>query len=175
MARRAGGMRRLGTLEPASIPCRKARNNRAPARCVRRVGIASVDALHRCATALLTAIRLFTIVADRNLSPFIALRMQNEPESHTRHQLSADRLTELDSVARGYLSEQITEDEVERVITAVSRHARETGMKAEELIVTCKELWRTLPADVVVSERGARSKKLERMVQICIEGYFADR
>lgn len=175
MARFAGAMRRLGTLEPASIPCQVARNNRAPMRCVRRAGGASVDVLHRCATALLTEIRLFTIVADRNYPPFLRFDMQNEPESHSRHQLSADRLTQLDTVARGYLSEQIPEDEVERVITAVSRHARETGMKAEELIVTCKELWRTLPADVIVSERGARSKKLERMVQICIEGYFADR
>ena len=101
--------------------------------------------------------------------------MQNDSESHTRHQLSADRLHELGTVARGYLSEQITEDELERVVTEVSRHARESGMKAEELIVTCKEVWRALPADVIVSERSTRSKKLERMVQICIEGYFADR
>jgi uncharacterized protein YqeY len=101
--------------------------------------------------------------------------MQNEPESHTRHQLSAERLQELGTVARGYLAEQITEDELERVVTEVSRHARESGMKAEELIVTCKELWHSIPADVSVVERGTRSKKLERMVQICIEGYFADR
>jgi uncharacterized protein YqeY len=101
--------------------------------------------------------------------------MQNEPESHTRHHLSAERLQELGSIARGYLSEQITEDELERVVTAVSRHARETGMKAEELIVTCKEVWRALPADSHATERTTRSKKLERIVQICIEGYFADR
>ena len=101
--------------------------------------------------------------------------MQNEPESNTRHHLSAERLQELGTVAHGYLSEQVTEDELERVVTAVSRHARETGMKAEELIVTCKEVWRTLPADAHVTERTTRSKKLERLVQICIEGYFADR
>lgn len=101
--------------------------------------------------------------------------MQNEPESHTRHQLSAERLRELGSVARGYLTEQVTEDELERIVSAVSRHAREEGMKAEELIVTCKEVWRTLPADAIAPERTTRTKKLERLVQICIEGYFADR
>jgi hypothetical protein len=101
--------------------------------------------------------------------------MQNEPESQTRHHLSAERLQELGSVARGYLSEEITEDELERVVTSVSRHARETGMKAEELIVTCKEVWRALPADAISAERTTRTKKLERIVQICINGYFADR
>ena len=101
--------------------------------------------------------------------------MQNEPESHPRQHLSAERLQELGSVARGYLSEQITDDELERVLTAVSRHARESGMKAEELIVTCKEVWRGIPADVPITESSTRSKKLERLVQICIEGYFADR
>ena len=104
--------------------------------------------------------------------------MHNEPESQesfARHHLSADRLQELGSVARGYLSEQITDDELERVVTAVSRHARESGMKAEELIVTCKEVWHALPADSLAPERTTRTKKLERIVQICIEGYFADR
>jgi hypothetical protein len=48
-------------------------------------------------------------------------------------------------------------------------------MKAEELIVLCKEMWHSLPADGLHAERSTRTKKLERLVAICIEGYFADR
>jgi hypothetical protein len=92
-----------------------------------------------------------------------------------RPRLPADRLQELDTAARSYLAEQITDDELERVVTAVSRDARDCGMKAEELIVTCKEVWRSLPADSFVTERSTRARKLERIVQICIDGYFGDR
>lgn len=101
---------------------------------------------------------------------------QIEPEQPgSRPQLGTERLEELGAVARGYLSEEITDEHLERVVTAVSRHARERGMKAEELIVVCKEMWYGLPADANHSERSTRTKKLERLVTICIEGYFADR
>jgi hypothetical protein len=99
-----------------------------------------------------------------------------EPERPgPRSQLGTERLEELGAVARGYLSEEITDEHLERVVTAVSRHARERGMKAEELIVLCKEMWHSLPADGLHAERSTRTKKLERLVAICIEGYFADR
>jgi len=127
-------------------------------------------------------IRLFTIVAIRNFWPGGIMdspsermpSLEREPDG-TRPHLSADRLQELGNVARGYLAEQITDDELERVVRSVSRHARDRGMKAEELIVACKEMWRGLPATAFASERSATAKKLERIVTICIEGYFADR
>lgn len=100
--------------------------------------------------------------------------LEHEPDGGRRH-LSPDRLEELGNVARGYLAEQITDDELERVVRSVSRHARDRGMKAEELIVACKEMWRGLPATAFASERSATARKLERLVTICIEGYFADR
>lgn len=92
-----------------------------------------------------------------------------------RPRLSADQLEELGMAANGYLCEQITDAELHRVVVGVSRHARESGMLAEELIVTCKEVWRSLPADGFASERSTRTRKLERLVQICIEGYFGDQ
>jgi hypothetical protein len=99
----------------------------------------------------------------------------NQPEGGgQRPTLSSDRLQELGSVAQNYLAERITDDELERVVIAVSRDARERGMKAEELIVACKEVWRTLPSDGTVTERSTRARKLERLVQICIDGYFGD-
>lgn len=93
------------------------------------------------------------------------------PQSRPR--LSADQLEELGAAANGYLCEQITDAELQRVVWGLSRHARDSGMKAEELIVTCKEVWRSLPADGF-AERSTRTKKLERLVQICIDGYFDD-
>ena len=92
----------------------------------------------------------------------------------SRPQLPPDRVQELNSVARSYLAEQITDAELERVVAAVSRDARECGMKAEEVIVMCKEIWRGLPAESLGAERSTRTRKLERIVQICIDGYFAD-
>lgn len=101
---------------------------------------------------------------------------QIEPEHvGSRPQLATERLEELGAVARRYLSEEITDEHLEGVVTAISRHARERGMKAEELIVACKEMWHGLPADALHNERSTRTKKLERLVTICIEGYFADR
>jgi hypothetical protein len=92
-----------------------------------------------------------------------------------RPRLSADQLEELGAAANGYLCEQITDAELQRVVWGLSRHARDSGMKAEELIVTCKEVWRSLPADGFAAERSTRTKKLERLVKICIDGYFDDR
>jgi hypothetical protein len=92
-----------------------------------------------------------------------------------RPRLSADQLEELGSVANGYLTEQITDAELQQVLARVSRHARMSGMRAEELIVTCKEVWRALPADGFAAERSTRTRKLERIVQICIQGYFGEQ
>ncbi|HSJ63409.1 MAG TPA: hypothetical protein VK922_05810 [Gemmatimonadaceae bacterium] len=97
-----------------------------------------------------------------------------QPDAH-RARLPDERLRELGAIARSYLAEQVTDAELERVVTSVSRDARACGMKAEELIVTCKEVWHSLPSDGLATERSTRARKLERMVKICIEGYFADR
>jgi hypothetical protein len=100
-------------------------------------------------------------------------------ESHripaNRPSLSPDTLASLGTVARRYLVHEASPDELQTALASASREARQCGLRAEELIVTCKSVWGNLPRDTPTRDRAERNRELERMVSICIEEYYADR
>lgn len=89
-----------------------------------------------------------------------------------RPSLPSDALAHLGDVARRYLAAEAPESELDRVACAVAREARLRGMRAEELLVACKTVWRELPVGPSGLERVERAKGLERVVKACLDGYF---
>jgi hypothetical protein len=60
---------------------------------------------------------------------------------------------------------------VRRALRPICRAARERGMLAEQLVLLCKEEWRSLPESLRM-ERGASEQTIAAAITLCIEEYY---
>lgn len=64
-------------------------------------------------------------------------------------------------------------DELRDALRALSREARERGMRAEQILVVLKELWTTVPQVRRTGGREQEGALLQRAVTLCINEYYA--
>ena len=86
--------------------------------------------------------------------------------------LSERATTALRSALQGQLRQPSTDHSLRRALRAFCIEARTRELRAEQLILLFKRVWRTLP-----EARGADTRKkqdmLDRLITICVEEYYA--
>lgn len=77
------------------------------------------------------------------------------------------------AVVDEHLVRAASDADLERAVWQVAQDAQAGGLKPEQVVIALKTAWYTLPRH----RSGGRSeheRRLERLVTVCIEGYFAD-
>jgi hypothetical protein len=64
--------------------------------------------------------------------------------------------------------------ELRTALHALACEARERGVAPEQLLITLKGIWQSLPMIESAHDYGEQQRMLQRLVTICIKEYFAD-
>ena len=64
------------------------------------------------------------------------------------------------------------DDELRRALSLLAQEAQVKHLRAEELIIALKTLWRSLPEVQQATNRTDQNLLLGRLVSICIEEYY---
>lgn len=63
--------------------------------------------------------------------------------------------------------------ELRAALHVLAGEARQKGISPEQLLITLKSIWRTLPEVVHARDHDEQTRILQRIVAICIKEYFA--
>lgn len=77
------------------------------------------------------------------------------------------------AVVDAQLVRDTSDADLERAVWRVAQDAQAGGLKPEQVVIALKTAWYTLPQHRS-GGRGEHERRLERLVTVCIEGYFAD-
>ena len=105
--------------------------------------------------------------------------MEHTPGSSGTSSTPADRLaatpgvTALRSALQSALRHGAPDGELRRAITIVGAEARRRGLFAEQVVITLKEAWYSLPEIRERSRPAARDALLERLVAQAIDAFYA--
>jgi hypothetical protein len=64
--------------------------------------------------------------------------------------------------------------ELRTALHALAREAREKAVPPEQLLITLKNVWQSLPEVGSARDSNEQTRMLQRVVTICIKEYFAD-
>ena len=64
--------------------------------------------------------------------------------------------------------------ELRTALHTLSREARDKAVPPEQLLITLKTVWQSLPEVENARDFGEQTRMLQRLVTICIKEYFAD-
>ena len=64
--------------------------------------------------------------------------------------------------------------ELRTALHAIAREAREKAVPPEQLLITLKNVWQSLPEVENARDFNEQTRMLQRLVTICIKEYFAD-
>lgn len=67
-----------------------------------------------------------------------------------------------------------SDGELRRAMRLVCDDARHRGLRAEQLIITFKQVWATLPEVRKVPRGAEREEMLARLVSMCINEFYAE-
>lgn len=83
----------------------------------------------------------------------------------------------VDAVRRALLRHTRTaepDSELRTALHTLAREAREKAVPPEQLLVTLKNVWQSLPEVEHARDFGEQNRTLQRLVTISIKEYFAD-
>jgi uncharacterized protein (DUF2267 family) len=64
--------------------------------------------------------------------------------------------------------------ELRNALHDLAREARQKAVSPEQLLVTLKNIWRSLPEMESARDHTEQTRVLQRVVSMCIKEYFAD-
>jgi hypothetical protein len=73
---------------------------------------------------------------------------------------------------RAYLTDSSDPGALQRALLRLSTEAREKDILAEQLLVTLKEVWASLPAVRAMIDTTEQLHLLQRVVTMCIREYY---
>ena len=73
---------------------------------------------------------------------------------------------------RAYLHDTEDTSMLQASLVRVSADARARNVLPEQLLVTLKELWNTLPEVRAMTDVGRQARLLQRVVTMCIRAYY---
>ena len=73
---------------------------------------------------------------------------------------------------RAYLRDQNDTSALQASLLALSTEARARDILPEQLLVSLKELWNTLPEVRAMTDAGEQVRLLQRVVTMCIREYY---
>jgi hypothetical protein len=89
--------------------------------------------------------------------------------------ISEETLTALRTALQQRLSSATDDAELRRALRAMSEEARAESLHVEQVIVTLKRVWESLPEVRRASDRQEQNRVLERVVTLCIQEYYSDQ
>ena len=103
-----------------------------------------------------------------------AMQGHGSPSQHAEQSLalSAETLQVLRAAIAKHACGQAHDDELRHALGRLAREAQTRRMRAEELIIALKALWRTLPEVQQATNRTEQSLLLGRLVSMCIDEYY---
>ena len=87
--------------------------------------------------------------------------------------LSVETRTVLRDALAHYLAQPGDVGALRSALRRVAEESRAHDLRAEQLMVAFKGLWRSMPQVSAVGDPLARAQMLERLITVCIEEYYA--
>jgi hypothetical protein len=87
--------------------------------------------------------------------------------------LDAATVSELREVFLRSLDAGAHGDELKAVLSRAAQDAKSKGMLAEQLLVTLKDIWYSLPPIAAHSGNDVQTRLLQQLVARCIQEYYA--
>jgi hypothetical protein len=103
-----------------------------------------------------------------------ATQGRGSPSEKAEHSpaLSKDTLQILRAAIAKHARGEAHDDELRRALSLLAQEARVRNLRAEELVIAMKTLWRALPEVQGATNRTEQNLLLGRLVSICIEEYY---
>jgi hypothetical protein len=100
--------------------------------------------------------------------------MMAPDSSHTpASRLDADTVDAVRIALRAYLSNSSEPAALHRALLRMSREARQREILPEQLLVVLKDVWASLPEVHALTDVGAQTLLLQRVVTMCIKEYYS--
>jgi hypothetical protein len=103
-----------------------------------------------------------------------AMQEHGSPSQQTEHSsaLSAETLQVLCAAISKHARSEAHDDELRHALGLLAQEAQSRRLRAEELIIALKGLWRSLPEVQQTTNRTEQNVLLGRLVSMCIEEYY---
>ena len=103
-----------------------------------------------------------------------AMQGHGSPSQHTElgPALSAETMFSLRAAFASHARSEANNDELRHALGLLAREAQSTRLRAEELIIVLKALWRSLPEVQQTTNRTEQNLLHERLVSMCIQEYY---
>ncbi len=87
--------------------------------------------------------------------------------------LADETIATLRDALRRYLSNGLTPSPLQAALQLVGREAREKDILPEQLLITLKDVWNTLPEVRAMNDTAQQVRLLQRVVTMCIKEYYS--
>ncbi len=87
--------------------------------------------------------------------------------------LADETIAALKDALRRYLSDGQSPSPLQTALMLVAREAHEKHILPEQLLVTLKDLWSSLPEVRAMSDTAEQVRLLQRVVTMCIKEYYS--
>ena len=103
-----------------------------------------------------------------------AMHGHGSPSQQAEHRpaLSAETLQVLRVAIAKHARGEAHDDELRQALGLLAQEAQARRLRAEELIISLKALWRALPEVQQATNRSEQNELLGRLVSMCIEEYY---
>ena len=98
--------------------------------------------------------------------------MMAHDSSSPSSRLDDESLNAVRLALRAYLRDAENSSALQSALVLVAAEARTRNILPENLLVTLKELWSTLPEVRAISDTGEQVRLLQRVVTMCIREYY---
>jgi len=98
--------------------------------------------------------------------------MMAHDSSEPSSRLDEESLDALRLALRAYLRDAGDVGALQSSLVRIASEARERSIFPEQLLVTLKEMWSTLPEVRAISDTAEQVRLLQRVVSMCIREYY---
>ena len=98
--------------------------------------------------------------------------MMAHDSSPPSSRLDDESLNAVRLALRAYLRDAENSSALQSALVLAAAEARTRNILPENLLVTLKELWSTLPEVRAISDAGEQVRLLQRVVTMCIREYY---
>lgn len=104
------------------------------------------------------------------------MMMQHDPGPIVPNALAQETVDSVRRSLQRYVQRPASEPapELREALHALAKEARQKAVSPEQLLVTLKEVWQTLPEVEQARHYDEQTRILQRVVTICIKEYFAE-
>ncbi len=86
--------------------------------------------------------------------------------------LSAATIEAVRGALTAYVAEPVSGEALRSALHALSSEARKKSILPEQLLITLKDVWYSLPAVQTITEPNEQMRLLQRVVTICVKEYY---